>query len=88
MRSGVGAMMVGPNFWLGALGAVVMGIAVTGLFFVLSVALVSPPSANRALPVRIYITLFWLLGGLLSLIGLGEPVAATASWGWTYGTRC
>ena len=67
MRSGVGAMMIERNFWIGTLTAAILGIAVIGLFFVLSVALISPPSANRALPVRIYLTVFWLLGGLLSL---------------------
>jgi hypothetical protein len=66
MGSGVGARMAESNFWLGSLAAVIIGIGVTGLFFVLSVALISPPSANRALPVRIYLTLFWVLGGLLS----------------------
>ena len=66
MRSGVGAMMAGRNFWIGAGTAFGIGLAVTGLFFVLSVALISPPSANRALPVRIYITVIWLLGGLLA----------------------
>ena len=45
---------------------VAIALAVTGLFFVLSVALISPPSANRALPIRIYLTVFWLLGGLLT----------------------
>jgi hypothetical protein len=67
MRSGVGAMMSDRNFWIGTLTAALLGIAVIGMFFVLSVALISPPSANRALPVRIYLTVFWLLGGLLSL---------------------
>ena len=66
MRSGVGAMMSGRDFWIGALTAATIGLAAIGLFFVLSVALVSPPSANRALPVRIYLTAIWLLGGLLS----------------------
>ncbi len=66
MRSGVGAMMSGRDFWIGVLTVTALGLAVIGLFFFLSVALVSPPSANRALPVRIYITALWLLGGLLS----------------------
>ena len=67
MRSGVGAMMAERNFWIGTLTAASIGIAVTGLFFVLSVALISPPSANRALPPRVYLTVFWLVGGLLTL---------------------
>ncbi|MGA2243728.1 MAG: hypothetical protein ABSH48_01915 [Verrucomicrobiota bacterium] len=67
MRSGVGAMMAGRDFWIGTATAVVIAAAVTGLFFVLAVALISPLSANRALPVRLYLTGFWVLGGLLAL---------------------
>lgn len=67
MRSGVGAMMVGRDFWTGTLTYAGIALAITGLFFVLSVALISPPSANRALPVRVYLTAIWLLGGGLCL---------------------
>jgi len=86
MRSGVGAMMGERNFWLGTLTAVGVGLAVVGVFFVLSVALISPPSMNRALPVRIYLTAIWLLGGLLNfgwVVHTGE-----ADWiaVWTYST--
>jgi hypothetical protein len=82
MRSGVGAMMAERDFWIGALTAIVIGLAVIGLFFVLSVALVSPPSANRALPVRIYITVIWLLGGLLSFgwVAHASDVQALLFW--------
>ncbi len=65
MRSGVGAMMAGRDFWIGVVTFVGLGLAITGLFFVLAVALISPPSANRARPVRLYITAIWLLGFLL-----------------------
>jgi hypothetical protein len=47
-------------------GGVIISAA-GGLFFVLSVALISPPSANRALLPRIYITVLWLLSGLVTL---------------------
>lgn len=67
MRSGVGAMMSGRIFWINTVTGIGIGLAVIGLFFVMSVALISPPSANRALPVRAYLTLVWLLGGLLSV---------------------
>lgn len=67
LHSGVGTSMGGRNFWAGTLTAIALGAAVTGLFYVLAVALVSPPSSNRALPVRIYITAIWLLSGLLSV---------------------
>ena len=67
MRSGVGAMMSAGNFWIGCLTYGAIGFAVVGLLYVLSVALISPPSANRALAVRGYIMVVWLLGGILSL---------------------
>ena len=86
MGAGVGARMADPNFWLAALAVGIIGIAVTGLFFVLSVALISPPSANRALPVRIYLTLFWGLGGLLALGWSWHMGDAIWMLVWTYWT--
>ena len=86
MRSGVGAMMTGRDFWIGTATAVGVGLMLAGLFFVLSVALISPPSANRALPVRIYITAVWLLGGLLSLSWVMQTGEADRMFAWTYPT--
>jgi hypothetical protein len=79
MRSGVGAMMLERNFWVGAATTAGMAMLGIGLFFVLSVALISPPSANRALPVRAYVTALWLASGLLCLgwvsrSGSAEPI--------------
>lgn len=84
MRSGVGATMGEPNFWIGTLTAVLVAAAITGLFYVLSVALVSPPSANRALPVRLYITAIWLLGGLLALGWVMKTADATDLNWWAF----
>ena len=84
MRSGVGAMMAGRNFWIGAGTAFAVGAAIAGLFFVLSVALISPPSANRALPPRLYITIFWLLGGFLALGWVIHRGDARLLQFWTY----
>jgi hypothetical protein len=66
MRMGIGSTMAGREFWIGMCTAVAVYAAVTGLFYVMAVALVSPPSSNRALPVRLYITVVWLLTGLLT----------------------
>jgi hypothetical protein len=86
MRSGVGAMMADRNFWIGTLTAASMGIAVTGLFFVLSVALILPPSANRALGPRVYLTVFWLVGGILSLSWVAQTHDSTLLVAWIYPT--
>ena len=67
LRTGVGTSMGGRDFWMLTLTEIAIGAAVTGLFYVMAVALVSPPSSNRALPVRIYITVIWFLTGLLCL---------------------
>jgi hypothetical protein len=86
MRSGIGAMMGERNFWMNTLTAIGVGLALVGVFFVLSVALISPPSANRALPVRIYITVIWLLGGLLSFGWVVHTGEADRIEAWTYST--
>jgi len=86
MRSGVGTMMGERNFWMNTLTAMGVGLAVVGMFFVLSVALISPPSTNRALPVRIYITVIWLLGGLLNFGWVVQTGEADRMNVWTYAT--
>jgi hypothetical protein len=68
MRAGVGSMVIGGSgFWIGftTTFAVVLG-GVLFLYY-LSVAMISPESSNRALPVRTYVTVIWLLGALLCL---------------------
>jgi hypothetical protein len=86
LRSGVGAMMTGRDFWIGTATATGIGLMLTGLFFVLSVALITPPSANRALPVRIYVTAIWLLGGILSFCWVTQTGEADRMFAWTYPT--
>jgi len=88
MGAGVGAMMAQPNFWLGCLVAFGLGLAVMGLFFVLSVALISPPSANRARPVRIYFTWFWGFGGLVAWGWSWRTADPLWLWAWTGWTAC
>lgn len=64
---GVGMTFGGPAFWLSFLTGAVIALAFWGLLYFASVALISPGSANRALPVRLYVTLIWVLGGATSL---------------------
>lgn len=66
MRSGVGAMIGAREFLAGFSTSGAMTLAGLVLLYYLSVALISPVSANRALPLRIYMTIAWLLGGALS----------------------
>jgi hypothetical protein len=83
MNFGVGTTMGGRDFWIGTLTIVAIGAAVTGLFYVMSVALVSPPSSNRALPVRIYITSIWFLSGLLVTVWLARRGRSDPFHTWT-----
>jgi hypothetical protein len=84
MRSGVGAMMTGRNFWITVSTVGSIGLALVGLFYFLSVALISPPSANRALPVRIYITIVWVLGGMLSFGWVWQAKHAELMLPWAF----
>jgi hypothetical protein len=86
MQTGVGAKLSEGNFWIGVLTALLLGLAVTGLFFVLAVALITPPSANRAWPVRIYLTGFWLLGGGAALFWVVQTGEADRLLAWAYPT--
>src|ERR1035438_681819 len=86
MRSGVGAMMSERNFWIGAATAAAVGLMAIGLFFFLSVALISPASANRALPVRLYLTALWLLGGLLCFSWIMRAGRAELMNAWLFFT--
>ncbi len=66
MISGVGSMLGVPDFWIGFFSVSSVLLAAVLLLYFLSVALISPLSANRALPLRLYVTVIWLLGAALS----------------------
>jgi hypothetical protein len=86
MQSGIGAMMSSPNFWIRFLSSITIGLLVVGLFYFLSVALISPPSANRAKPLRLYITIVWALGGALSLVWVIHDGDGELMLPWAYCT--
>jgi hypothetical protein len=69
LRFGLGSHLDSVEFWLVAGAVAITLVAVIGLLFTWSVAIVSPPSSNRALPVRLYLLSFWLVtGGLAGLL--------------------
>ena len=86
MGLGVGTMLSRRDFWIQNITEIGLGALITGLFYVLSVALISPPSMNRARPVRIYITVMWLLGGILSLVWVGQTGNPEVILGWSTST--
>jgi hypothetical protein len=65
---GVGSQFDNWEFWEVALTLMLIVGALCGLLFVLSVAMISPHAANRALPVRLYVTVVWLLAGAAATV--------------------
>jgi hypothetical protein len=60
--------------WLPVALALILPLLLTGTLYVLTVALIAPASANRALPVRVWLTFLWLVtaagaGALFELTG-------------------
>ncbi len=79
LDEGLGSRMDTLDFWLVAGALVLAVVAVIGLLFMWSVAIVSPPSLNRALPVRLYLLGFWLVtGGVAALLALLLPSTHSA----------
>jgi len=66
MMQGVGSMMSNRGFWATFLTASSVIFATMLLLHFLSIALISPMSANRARPIRIYMTIVWLIGAAVS----------------------
>lgn len=78
ITEGIGSRLGLWDFWQAALAVCGMMFTVAGMFHVLSVAMISPSSANRALPVRIFVTLVWLAWGAAFVgtsISDGDPDA-------------
>ncbi len=81
--SGIGSQIGSWEFWRGALSVLFSGLTLISLLALLAIALISPLSANRALPLRIFVTGVWLLTGVgvaIWSIAINniDPVAA---WG-------
>lgn len=73
---GVGSAAGSWAFWGPVLAMVAIALTVMGLMFMLSVAMLTPPTANRALPVRLYLMGAWLVTG-----------AVVAALEWSQGLR-
>ncbi|MBN1675727.1 MAG: hypothetical protein JXR37_32085 [Kiritimatiellae bacterium] len=66
LEEGVGSMLAQAQFWGVAATVVVLGLGAIWLQQVFAAALIMPPSANRALSVRLNLTAAWLIGGLIT----------------------
>ena len=56
LNAGIGSRFDSWLFWRGVLSVLGVGVALIGLLALLSTAVISPLSANRALPVRVFVT--------------------------------
>jgi hypothetical protein len=82
LEFGVAGMLENPQFWYSCLIAVIQTVSSIGLMFTWSVGLLSPPSANRTLPMRLWVTFMWLVQGLALTyfcVQLGDE-SPLASW--------
>ena len=84
LDSGIGSQLGSWKFWRGALGVLGGGAALIILCALLSTALISPLSANRALPVRIFMTAVWLLTGGCAAIWSMEINGLQPIWLWGF----
>ena len=84
LDSGIGSRLGSWEFWVGALGVLGSGSALIVLCALLSTALISPLSANRALPVRIFITAVWLLAGVCAAIWSIKVSDLRPIWTWGF----
>lgn len=64
LRYGMGFDAASGEFWLGFLGVAAAVLGMIGLMFVWATALITPVTANRALPVRAYVLGFWLVAAV------------------------
>ncbi len=83
MRAGVGTSMSDPNFWIAFFSMAIVMIGIGLLLYFLSVALISPPSANRALPVRVYLSFVWLLGAVIAFYWTQKSGEMQVILAWT-----
>jgi hypothetical protein len=68
LSTGIGSRLGSWSFWGPALAVILIAAAVLGLLFSLSVAMIKPVSSNRALPVRLFVTVMWLVSGIASAV--------------------
>jgi len=68
LREGAGSRLGAWNFWGPTLSLFFFGLLLFGFFHLGAIALISSPSANRALPLRSYVTGTWLVTLAVSLV--------------------
>ena len=80
---GIGSQIGSWRFLAISSGVLIAGVAFIGLLARLATALISPLSANRALPVRTYVIVVWVVTGISAAVwtavtGNGAPITVWA----------
>ena len=65
-RDGIGSLLAEPEFLGGFATFLGVGLGAALLLYFLSVGMIAPESANRALPIRVYMTVLWALTGVVA----------------------
>ncbi len=86
LNAGMGMRFGTGEFWIGLFTAGAVAMAFFGLLYFGSVALVSPASANRALPLRLYATIIWALGAAISMFWVGRKADVELILPWAITT--
>jgi hypothetical protein len=82
LRSGI--IYSGWQFWASALTALALAAMAMGFLYILSVAVISPPSADRMRPVRFYLMGLWLASGVLAALWAWDSSQWSPWEAWAY----
>jgi hypothetical protein len=85
-RSGIGSTMGTWRFWETFLIAGGMLMLALGFLHVLAIMMISPPTSNRALPVRLYLLAAWVVSGVLAGYGfwVHRDADSIDAWRWIF----
>lgn len=61
IRTSTGSMFASPDFWSGVIATTVLVVGLDAVLLVVTTTIITPPAANRALPIRAMASIVWLL---------------------------
>lgn len=84
IQAGGMGLLVIADAWVALAAFITLGLLGTGLLFTCSVAMISPPAANRALPVRLMLFAVWLGSLTVALISdhVTKSIWGVSLWAW------
>jgi hypothetical protein len=82
---GIGSSITSWNFWGPALNIIAFILMGIGLMFILSVTIITPNSANKALGIRIYLLFLWIATGAIASVWFLATASSSIVMIWTIG---